>query len=441
VAVVAVIVGLGVLVGAILIWVGCRRVATDGHPRCLRCGFDLIGRLEGSDRCPECGTDLTGKRAMGVRWKRRGWMVWVGAAVAICSLGGGGAAVRLDYQHYDFIAHLPTSMLLWNIRYGPLDWANRSRNQLDPPDPMFDFPNRLRGEVDERFCEAVLDRADKSQFSFCVSHVAAFLSTLDESADGLRTRLLKPFLSIELSVRPRIRLGDPVFTRDLDGLEGLGAAIRLERLRLNGRPVALGSQVLDPWRLIGTSGGGSIDDFTTVRLNLILPPQATEGLALGPVACEADVDLRWHNQAGHVQHLKTTLGGRFTLIAKDEPIIPPGHDKDHPPKTGDILSIQEVAPANGFSTQFRIAIGDEPFCYCRAEMLWRNQRLPLHVWRSSLGTTELSLKGPRPVELKTSEVRLHITPDPDMQGAKDSFAWIDVPDFDLLVSPKPFDAK
>src|SRR5262249_24577926 len=55
--------------GVFLILRGLRGRRVDDHPICRRCGFDLVGRPQGSDRCPECGADLN--RPHGIRDGRR----------------------------------------------------------------------------------------------------------------------------------------------------------------------------------------------------------------------------------------------------------------------------------------------------------------------------------------------------------------------------------
>lgn len=56
------------LAGAALIWLGLRGQATDAHPICRRCGFDLHGRFPWSQptlpTCPDCGTALIAHRSV-----------------------------------------------------------------------------------------------------------------------------------------------------------------------------------------------------------------------------------------------------------------------------------------------------------------------------------------------------------------------------------------
>jgi hypothetical protein len=59
------------LAAVVLLIVGRRGKRVNNHPICRRCGFDLVGRPQGSTVCSECGADLGRRRAVRIGARRR----------------------------------------------------------------------------------------------------------------------------------------------------------------------------------------------------------------------------------------------------------------------------------------------------------------------------------------------------------------------------------
>jgi hypothetical protein len=72
----------------VLLVVGRRGRRVNDHPICRRCGFDLVGRPEGSTVCSECGADLRHRRAVRIGARRRiGGMIVSALLLLIPALG------------------------------------------------------------------------------------------------------------------------------------------------------------------------------------------------------------------------------------------------------------------------------------------------------------------------------------------------------------------
>ncbi len=74
--------------GAITMWRGLRGVIVDRDPRCLGCGYLLIGLPMFQSNCPECGLDISDPRAIRHGRRRlRGRPVLIGLLIMLVSLG------------------------------------------------------------------------------------------------------------------------------------------------------------------------------------------------------------------------------------------------------------------------------------------------------------------------------------------------------------------
>jgi hypothetical protein len=107
-----------VLVGGVaMLWLGLRGRRVDDHPLCRACGFDLIGRPEGSDKCAECGADLTSPRAIrhGHR-RRRPVMLTFGLVIVLLFVGVAGVIGWSRAREFDRYQVMPTWYLLREAR-------------------------------------------------------------------------------------------------------------------------------------------------------------------------------------------------------------------------------------------------------------------------------------------------------------------------------------
>jgi hypothetical protein len=99
--------------GVFLIVRGLRGRRVDDHPICRHCGFDLIGRAQGSDRCPECGADLNVPHAMreGRRVRRTGALA-SGAFLTALVLVFAGVGAWMALSDTNFRQYAPA----WYLR-------------------------------------------------------------------------------------------------------------------------------------------------------------------------------------------------------------------------------------------------------------------------------------------------------------------------------------
>lgn len=89
------------VLGIVLLLAGLRGWLVSTHPHCRRCRFDLVGLAGGGDdpRCPECGASLVDPRSVqrGLR-RKRPFVAWLGAALAIIPIGLIGSVVVIRSQ-------------------------------------------------------------------------------------------------------------------------------------------------------------------------------------------------------------------------------------------------------------------------------------------------------------------------------------------------------
>jgi hypothetical protein len=126
--------------GVFLIVRGLRGRRVDDHPICRHCGFDLIGRAQGSDRCPECGADLNGPHAIrdGRRVRRTGALA-SGAFLTALVLVFAGVGAWMALSDTNFRQYAPA----WYLR--------REANGNDPKSR-----DAALAELDKRLVAGVL---------------------------------------------------------------------------------------------------------------------------------------------------------------------------------------------------------------------------------------------------------------------------------------------
>jgi hypothetical protein len=126
-----IVAALAIVIGAVVLRLGVRGRRVDDHPICRKCGFDLIGRPEGSEVCPECGADLRRPRAIrdGHRQWRRGLVAGGGVLLGLgLMFVGAGVVARVsgaNLQEYN-----PTFWLLREVRSHDLPVAVDAAREL-----------------------------------------------------------------------------------------------------------------------------------------------------------------------------------------------------------------------------------------------------------------------------------------------------------------------
>ena len=104
---------IGVLIGAVLFFLGLRGRRIDDHPRCRKCGYDLSGTMALPEECPECGRDLSRSRRpvrIGNRRRRPAFIV-AAMLILILSLGLGGTFIYNETRDLDWNTIKPVWLL------------------------------------------------------------------------------------------------------------------------------------------------------------------------------------------------------------------------------------------------------------------------------------------------------------------------------------------
>lgn len=122
----------------------------DDHPLCGRCGFDLVGRPEGSEQCSECGADLSKPWAVifGHRVKRMKPLVWAGMVFLIsgAAIGTFGVAEtgKIDLHEYK-----------------PVWWLGRELGSTQPAVRLRAYKTLERLSVSSQSVSSLLSLADR----------------------------------------------------------------------------------------------------------------------------------------------------------------------------------------------------------------------------------------------------------------------------------------
>jgi hypothetical protein len=193
--------GLG---GIVLLWIGLRGRAIDGHPVCRKCGYDLTGLFPEGKKCPECGADLTGGHnvRIGNRAKRP---VFIGTAVVLFL-----ASATMSWLHiseFDWTAHKPVSWLLADSR-GDAKAADAAIEEL--------LRRLALSSLDSNDADRVADHAlaiQRDQAAPWNPRWGGFIRIAYErgliSEDRFNS-LFEQSFQLSFVARPDIRVGDPV---------------------------------------------------------------------------------------------------------------------------------------------------------------------------------------------------------------------------------------
>ncbi|MEK6701730.1 MAG: hypothetical protein AABZ53_05675 [Planctomycetota bacterium] len=196
-------------VGLALVWLGLRGRRINRVPNCRQCKFDLTGVWPASVTCPECGAGLKQPKMVVTGQRRRMWWLIVPAGLGVALPGLALAtALFLTLAGKDVYKYKPVSMLLWEGRNASPEFAKAAAKELtdrmleqkltdDEVDLAVKQALELQGDVDKPWLEewgAFIEQA-----------------RLDGALSAEQKRLFRKQAAVlELVVRPRVRLGDPL---------------------------------------------------------------------------------------------------------------------------------------------------------------------------------------------------------------------------------------
>ncbi len=202
-------------IGMILLTRGVRGRVLDNHPVCNRCQFDLIDLYPAAAACPECGGKLSMPDAIVVGNRRRQPVqAWVGGVMlAVLTLGIAYFTYARMRGNIDWQALKPLWVLRMEAAHGPPGDAesfkeiNRRLNNgilsdhdvaataqwvvAQMQDPTKSLWSHTLGEfVEQAWSRGQLQREDLDQYA--------------------QTVLARASDDVQLVVRPRVRLDDPL---------------------------------------------------------------------------------------------------------------------------------------------------------------------------------------------------------------------------------------
>jgi hypothetical protein len=250
-----------------LIWHGLGGVRVGDHPLCRACGFDLFGKPAGTAFCGECGADLSRQKAIVIGQKQRrkkslgfGITLMI-LATAVFTIAGYGRA-----KHVNWWSHAPLWYVLRQAGSADSNWRSLAIIELRSRC----VPATRSTQASDRILDAGLAYQADGKRPWDPEWGALIEDA--QRAGILSDDRWKRYLSqswknsITVSVRPRVRIGDPIWYE-----------VKISHLRLsssfqNFYPFGgLEIQLIDAfltwpghplnseehgWELISTAGGG-----------------------------------------------------------------------------------------------------------------------------------------------------------------------------------------
>jgi hypothetical protein len=197
-----------IVAGIGLLGVGLRGRRVGSEPVCARCGYDLTGRAAGSEVCSECGTPLNERSIRIGRRRRRPVVAAMGLllllpAITVAVFIGSGKAAEVDWQAYK-----------------PLSWLRMEARDKGTPAARAAFAEITRrmkdgalnqDQIDELVEEAMRHQLDRaSEWDHRWGELVELARSQGKVTDERWTQYAGNGLcDISVSVRPRVRHGDP----------------------------------------------------------------------------------------------------------------------------------------------------------------------------------------------------------------------------------------
>lgn len=212
--------------GLLLLLRGRHGIATDDHPLCRKCGFDLTGKPEGSNVCSECGSDLSAPKAIRIGHRRpRGGLVMTGCVLLLLGLGSAGA-----------IMWAAGSSTNWQARK-PVWWLIRETKDLDVRTrdaALAELSTRLgAGKLTDPQIDALCDQGLAVQgdanapWSTAWGDLLETARTMNKLSDDRWQKYARQAPAFVLDVRPEVRKGDRIYHWLRNGKSRVGSRTRL----------------------------------------------------------------------------------------------------------------------------------------------------------------------------------------------------------------------
>jgi hypothetical protein len=356
------------IAGLVLLIRGLRGRVIDDHPLCRACGFDLFGLPAGVTKCSECGADISGARAtrIGHRQRRPG-MALLGSLLILPMLAGVGIWGWGTIRHVNWIAHVP---------YWYVVRQSNSAVVADRDAALTELLRRLlRGRLSEAQVTSLVDSYLKVQADLNVPWLTqygdfiGFAHSRRKISKQQWARYLSNAVQYSLIVRPRVRRGDDLIAKIVQGKPRTGIACQIivsTPSTLEGsdllRPGDSASDVA-PGRFIDVVGGGDaiplgknwfswfpIGSYLGLNLSCIQRIKLDSNLVAhtgdGPKALEVTMLAKLYdhdpNGASPPDAIRRIhLKANWTLV--DTPTVRPINDPDLRPQMEKAISIGPIS--------------------------------------------------------------------------------------------------
>lgn len=228
-----------IALGLLLVLWGVRGKRLNDHPVCRQCRFDLSGMYPGERTCPECGAGLVRDKSVRIGQRRKRWIpIALGVPLALAPGAMLGLLTFAMLTGRDVNSYKPVNLLLFEGRRGSETIASAAaaelirrydRNSLGPEQvaEIVAAALEIQGDANRPWDEAWGDLIEK-----------ASMDDLVDEAD--LHRYYQQAAIIELAVRPRVRIGDPVpcvlslKERRLGSSLTIAATVQLEGATIDG---------------------------------------------------------------------------------------------------------------------------------------------------------------------------------------------------------------
>ncbi|MEM9251806.1 MAG: hypothetical protein AAGB29_05605 [Planctomycetota bacterium] len=216
-AILSLVIALGLIVGSLLIAVGWRGRRVSDHPHCRPCKFDLHGSMDTNglapESCPECGCSLrSGRRVQQGLRRKRPALLSVGLAVLLLGVGAIGVQAYVGSRNVSLNPYKP----VWLLRYeAGRHGTATSVAALDELIARHHAGRLAQPAIDLLVAEGMQLQADMTatwepRWGELVEYAREQGQVND--ADWERYMATAVTVSLALEVRPRVRIGEPIYT-------------------------------------------------------------------------------------------------------------------------------------------------------------------------------------------------------------------------------------